>query len=45
MIKRVPLILDRPMESVDKNDRPVDVNHIKNSYFNIITESYMFNNT
>lgn len=45
MVKRVPLILDRPMESVDKNDRPVDVNHIKNSYFNIITESYMFNNT
>ena len=43
MVKRVPLVLDRPMESVDKNDRPVDINHIKNSYFNIITESYMYN--
>ena len=43
MVKRVPLVLDRSMESVDKNDRPVDVNHIKNSYFNIITESYMYN--
>ncbi len=43
MVKRVPLVLDRSMESVDKNDRPVDVNHIKNSYFNIVTESYMYN--
>jgi len=42
MIKRVPLVLDRSMESVDENDRPVDVDHIKNSYFNIITESYMY---
>ena len=43
MVKRVPLILDQTMEEVDKNDRPVDVNHIKNSYFNIVTESYMYN--
>jgi len=43
MVKRVPLILDQTMEQVDKWDRPVDVNHIKNSYFNIITESYMYN--
>jgi len=43
MVKRVPLVLDRSMESVDENDRPVDVDHIKNSYFNIITESYMYN--
>ena len=45
MVKRVPLVLDRSMESVDENDRPVDVDHIKNSYFNIITESYMYNKT
>jgi len=45
MVKRVPLILDKTMEEVDKNDRPVDVNHVKNSYFNIITESYMYNKT
>ena len=43
IVKRVPLILDQTMEEVDKNDRPVDVNHIKNSYFNIVTESYMYN--
>jgi len=43
MVKRVPLILDQTMEQVDEWDRPVDVNHIKNSYFNIITESYMYN--
>lgn len=43
MVKRVPLVLDRSMESVDKNDRPVDIDHIKHSYFNIITESYMYN--
>jgi len=43
MVKRVPLVLDRSMKSVDKNDRPVDVDHIKHSYFNIITESYMYN--
>jgi len=43
MVKRVPLILDQTMEQVDANDRLVDVNHIKNSYFNIITESYMYN--
>jgi len=45
MVKRVPLVLDRPLESVDKNDRLVDANHVKNSYFNIITESYMYNKT
>ena len=28
MVKRVPLVLDRSMESVDENDRPVDVDHI-----------------
>ena len=43
MIKKVPLVLDKTMEQVDANDRPVDINHIKNSYFNIITESYMYN--
>ena len=43
MVKRVPLILDQTMEQVDEWDRPVDVNHIKNSYFNIVTESYMYN--
>ena len=43
MVKRVPLILDQTMEEVNKNDRPVDVNHVKDSYFNIITESYMYN--
>jgi hypothetical protein len=43
MVKRVPLILDQTMEEVDEWDRPVDVNHIKNSYFNIVTESYMYN--
>jgi len=42
MVKRVPLILDQTMEEVDKNDRPVSIYHIKNSYFNIITESYMY---
>ena len=30
---------------MNENDRPVDVSHVKNSYFNIITESYMYNNT
>jgi hypothetical protein len=45
MVKRVPLILDKTMEEVDKNDRPVDVGHIENSYFNIVTESYMYNNS
>ena len=43
MVKRVPLILDQTVEQVDEWDRPVDINHIKNSYFNIITESYMYN--
>ena len=43
MVKRVPLILDQTVEQVDAWDRPVDVNHIKNSYFNIVTESYMYN--
>jgi|TARA_Y100000310_G_scaffold8830_1_gene9351 hypothetical protein len=43
MVKRVPLILDQTVEQVDAWDRPVDINHIKNSYFNIITESYMYN--
>jgi hypothetical protein len=43
MTKRVPLILDQTVKQVDKNDRPVSVNHIENSYFNIITESYMYN--
>ena len=45
MVKRVPLILDKTMEEVDKNDRPVDIGHIENSYFNIVTESYMYNNS
>jgi|TARA_R100001594_G_scaffold131621_2_gene171393 3-methyladenine DNA glycosylase Tag len=45
MTKRVPLILDQTMEEVDKNDRPVGIDHVKNSYFNIITESYMYNNS
>ena len=45
MVKKVPLILDKTVEEVDKNDRPVDVGHIENSYFNIITESYMYNKT
>ncbi len=45
MTKRVPLILDQSMEEVDKNDRPVGIDHIENSYFNIITESYMYNNS
>ena len=44
MVKRVPLILDKTMEEVDKNDRPVDIGHIENSYFNIVTESYMYSN-
>ena len=43
MVKRVPLILDQTVEQVDAWDRPVDIDHIKNSYFNIITESYMYN--
>ena len=43
MVKKVPLILDKTMEEVDKDDRPVDISHIENSYFNIITESYMYN--
>jgi len=43
MVKRVPLILDQTVEQVDEWDRPVDIDHIKNSYFNIITESYMYN--
>jgi len=45
MVKIVPLVLDQTMEEVDRNDRPVSLNHIKDSYFNIITESYMYNNT
>jgi len=44
MVKRVPLILDKTVEEVDKNDRPVDIGHIENSYFNIVTESYMYSN-
>jgi hypothetical protein len=43
MVKIVPLVLDQTMEEVDRNDRPVSLNHIKDSYFNIITESYMYN--
>ena len=43
MVKIVPLVLDQTMEEVDRNDRPVSLNHIKDSYFNIITESYIYN--
>ena len=34
--KKIPLVLDKTMEEVDNNDRPVDSSHINNSYFNII---------
>lgn len=43
--KKIPLVLDKTMEEVDDNDRPVDINHINNSYFNIVTESYMYNSS
>jgi len=43
MINKVPIVVDRDLESINENDRHVNIQNIKDTYFSIVTESYYYN--